>query len=162
MIQYTIYRYNENGKPLGSENETAETAAKKELTADFVADVLFNGGDVSLENLLKSLQPETRNKFIEAVKNIIAKLKEIFVGTSELTEIEQLEQKFLEVANKVKEMNAAEAEQQKTTTGDGSGVKHSIVALNDGNVYVRASRSVVKGSTVYEMRKDISSLHSSS
>lgn len=154
MIQYTIYRYNENGKPLGSENETAETAAKKELTADFVADVLFNGDDVSLENLLKSLQPETRNKFIEAVKNIIAKLKEIFVGTSELTEIEQLEQKFLEVANKVKEMNAAEAEQQKAT-GDGSGVKHSIVTLDSGKSYVQASRRVITSKTVAEQRKEI-------
>ena len=45
-----------------------------------------------------------------------------------LAKIQQLENEFIEVANKVAQMNAAEAEKsakQKTTTEDGSGVKYS-------------------------------------
>ena len=54
----------------------------------------------------------------------------LFKGRTELTEIEALEKRFLEVANKVSEMNKTETEgktgQQKTTTDEGSGVKYSI------------------------------------
>ncbi len=39
-----------------------------------------------------------------------------------------------------------------------SNSKYAIVALDDGKVYVQASRNVIKGNTVAEMRKDIADL----
>ena len=138
--QYIIKRYADAGQPLGSveENVSERTAAKMEAVADFVADVLFDGRSTSLENLLNSLQPQTRSKFVEWLRETIAKLKEIFVGRPELSEIEMLEKRFLEVADTVSKMNAEEARQQKTTTEKGGGVKNSlsdisVVDLTDDN-----------------------------
>ena len=44
---------------------------------------------------------------------------------------------------------------EKNTTDDG-GVKHSLVVMDNGSVYVKASRNVITGTTKAEQRKNIS------
>ena len=69
-----------------------------------------------------------------------------------------LQKRFLEVANKVSEINKTETEgktgKQKTTTGDGSGEKYAIVTLDNGMSYVQASRNVITGKTVKEIKQE--------
>lgn len=121
-----IYKYKKAGKTLGGNGISETEAAKREAIADFVGDCLFGGNNAATEKLLNGLKDEERNKFVALVKRIFAKLKEFFGGTEKLSEIERLENEFLAVANKVAEMNAKETEQQKSTTEEGSGVKHSF------------------------------------
>ena len=118
---YIIEEYKKANKPLGNETTDERTAAKMEAVADFVADKLFGGRDADMQKLLEAFQPETRKTFIEWVKGVFAKIKQVFKGRTELTEIENLEKQFLDVAKKVAKMNEAETEQQKTTTDEGSG-----------------------------------------
>jgi uncharacterized protein YaaR (DUF327 family) len=114
-IDDVIAKYQKSGKPLGNENESAETAAKKEIVADFVADVMFNGRN--LDTMLNAMDPVYRNKFVKWISEIFQKLKDVFKGQNQYTEIERLEKQFLDVAKK--------AAKQKTTTDEGSGVKFS-------------------------------------
>ena len=136
---YIIEEYKKANKPLGNETTDERTAAKMEAVADFVADKLFGGRDADMQKLLEAFQPETRKTFIEWVKGVFAKIKQVFKGRTELTEIENLEKQFLDVAKKVAKMNEAEAEQQKTTTYEGSGVKYSY----PGEMSLTADKSLL-------------------
>ena len=51
--------------------------------------------------------------------------------------------------------NKALNSEQKNSTTDNGSVKYSIVELEDGTSYVKANRKVITGTTVAEMRKDI-------
>lgn len=127
---YIEEKYRKAGQPLGGNGVSERTAAKQEAIADFVGDVLFGGNNAATEKLLNALKPAERNRFVAWVKEIIAKLKKVFAGTPNLTEIQQLENEFIEVANKVAQMNAAEAEKstkQKPTTEEGSGKQNDLV-----------------------------------
>ena len=117
-----IDKYDRQGAPLKGDKRAA---ANKEIIADFVGDMLFTGDTKTAEQFLKGLGVESRNRFVALVKNFFAKLKAIFSGDAELTEIERLEKQFLEVANKVAKMNKAE-QNKKTTTEEGSGVKYNL------------------------------------
>ncbi len=85
----------------GYQGPKAQLLANQEMVANFVGDMLFGGRTDITEKLLNSMTATERKGFIAIIKEFFAKLKELFKGTAELTEIEHLENLFLETANKV-------------------------------------------------------------
>lgn len=83
----------------------AQLLANQEMIANFVGDMLFGGRTDITEKLLNNMAPAERSGFIAKIKEFFAKLKELFKGSEELTEIERLENLFLETANKVAAKN---------------------------------------------------------
>lgn len=135
-----IDRYDEAGHPLGNDSTEKALAARKEMIADFVGDMLFGGKTKITEDLMNAMSPKARRSFIEWVQDFWAELKRIFAGKPELVTIEQLEKDFLKLARKVEKQNSkAEqsgskrkqnvAENEKTTE-DGE-----TVDKNDGISY---------------------------
>ena len=121
-----IDKYDRQGAPLKGDKRAA---ANKEIVADFVGDMLFTGDTKTAEQFLKGLGVESRNKFVALVKDFFAKLKAIFSGDEELTEIERLEKQFLEVANKVAKMNKAEPQTESASKKTSKNTSYSFSSI---------------------------------
>ena len=113
-----------------------------ELVADLVGDYLFSDPD-----FVKNLSVNHRNVFQKIYDEIKYLLKVATAGSKEARQLEKVKHEF--------EKLYRESNIKQENTAKDSGVKHSIVALEDGKVYVDASRNIIKGETVDEMRSDI-------
>lgn len=102
----------------------AQLLANQEMVANFVGDMLFGGRTDITEKLLNNMAPAERSGFIAKIKEFFAKLKELFKGSEELTEIERLENLFLETANKV-------AAKNKTSTQGSGDIVYSFKNVNN-------------------------------
>lgn len=117
--QDIIDRYKRKGVEIKGD---PQQYARNEMVANFVGDMLFGGKTKITENLLNAMQPQVKKTFIEKVKAFFKKLGSIFKG-KQLTEIQKLENRFIETAQKVAEFN--EKGNKKTTT-EGSGKAYSF------------------------------------
>ena len=114
-----------------------------ELVADLVGDYLFNDPDFA-----SHLSTQNRNVFQKVYDEIKYLFKLATAGSKEYRELERVKKAF----------DDAYREGAKNTA-DG-GVKYDIVALDNGNVYVTASRKVIEGTTKAEQRKNITDFFS--
>ena len=123
-----------------------ESQCYDEILADFVGEYLFGGENAVSEKLINALEPPKRKTFKDVIKDIINYFKEKFQKNKSIqSEIQKIENEFIKVYNQaVEQKNTAE-----------SGVRYSIVALDNGNTYVKASRNVIKGDDISEWRKQI-------
>lgn len=87
--------------------------------------------------------------FVEKIKNALARLAKSNPEYSALQNDFEAQQKVLQMFDEA--LNSG----QKNSTTDNGSVKYSIVELDDGTSYVKANRKVITGTTVAEMRKDI-------
>ena len=118
-----------------------------ELTAELVGDYLFQDSD-----FISKLSTENRNVFQKVYDEIKHLLKLATSGSDQARKLEQVKHKFDQV---YRELGKAQK-----NTAENSGVQYSIAALDNGNVYVTASRNVVEGKTKAEQRKDITKFFS--
>ena len=114
-----------------------------ELVANLVGDYLFTDGD-----FVNRLSVENRNVFQKVYDEIKYLLKLATAGSKEYRELERVKKAFEDAYR-----------QSANNTADGS-VKYDIAALDNGNVYVTASRKVIEGTTKAEQRKDITNFFS--
>lgn len=112
-----------------------------ELTADLVGDYLFTDSD-----FVNNLSVTNRNVFQKIYDEIKHLMKLVTAGSKEARQLEKVKRTF----DKAYQENG----KAKENTADG-GVKYSIVNLEDGKIYVEASRNVINGTTRAEQRKDI-------
>ena len=112
-----------------------------ELTADLVGDYLFTDSD-----FVNNLSVTNRNVFQKIYDEIKHLMKLVTAGSKEARQLEKVKRAF----DKAYQENG----KAKENTADG-GVKYSIVNLEDGKIYVEASRNVINGTTRAEQRKDI-------
>ena len=149
-LQKALFKYAESKGELASRKAALtelyngiDADIDKELTADLVGDYLFSDKDF--------INGLTTNKTLfQKVYDEIKYLCKVATG-KELTEIEKVKREF----DKVWEEFSAEG-----INKENAKTNYSIVALENGNVYVKASRKVIKGATVDEMRNDISNFFS--
>jgi len=127
-----------NGKE-GYTGEDASTKIEQEVVADLVGDYLFADAD-----FVNNLSTNHRNVFQKIFDEIKYLCKAATAGSKEARELEKVKKIFEE---------AYRAETKNPTTE--GGVKYSIVALDNGNVYVKASRNVITGTTKADQRKNI-------
>ena len=109
-----------------------------ELTADLVGDYIFTD-----EAFVRSLSTEHKGVFRRVYDEIKYLVKLVTAGSKEARQLERAKRVFDKVWS---ESGAA---------GGVDGVKYSIVALEDGKMYVDASRNVITGSTKAEQRANI-------
>ena len=95
----------------------------QEVYANFVGDMLFEKGNLTLDNLIDNLDAKSKPRFIQALLDIIDWLKQKLKGNKEITlELVRLETKYLRALNaaqKAWEQKQQTAEQQKTSTESG-------------------------------------------
>ena len=115
----------------------------KELTADLVGDYVFSDPD-----FVNKLSVEHRNVFQKVYDEIKYLLKVATAGSKEARELERVKRIF-EQAYRAETKNTAD-----------NGVKYDIAALDNGNVYVTASRKVITGKTKTEQRTEITKFFS--
>lgn len=125
------------GKP-GYETDF-DTKLQEELVADIIGDHLFTD-----EDFARQLAAEDRNLFQKIFDEVKHLVKMATPGSKEARQLEKLKHTFEKVW---REKNTAQQ-----PDGD---VKYSIVALDNGNVYVKASRNVITGNTLSERRQNI-------
>lgn len=113
-----------------------------EVTADLVGDYLFTD-----EDFIRNLSAEHQNLFQKVYAEIKYLLKAAIAGSTEARKLEKVKKMFDKAYRE-------STEAQKNTTEDG-GVRYSIVALDNGNVYVKASRNIITGTTKADQRKNI-------
>ncbi len=126
------------GKP-GYETDF-DAKLQEELVADIIGDHLFTD-----EDFVRQLAMEDRNLFQKIFDEIKHLVKMATPGSKEARQLEKLKHTFEKAYRETK--NTAQ-------TPDGN-VKYSIVALDNGNVYVQASRNVITGNTLSERRQNI-------
>ena len=114
-----------------------------ELTAELVGDYLFTDTD-----FINNLSTKHRNVFQKIYDEIKYLYKVATAGSKEARELERVKKVF---------EDAYRAETKNTADG---GVKYDITALENGNVYVTASRKVINGSTKAEQRNEITKFFS--
>ena len=146
-LQKAVFEYAKSKGELDSRRKNLEKLYSEEdidseLTADLVGDYLFQDAD-----FIKNLSVKNRNLFQKIFDEIKYLCKVATAGSKEARELEMVKKLFAEVYR--------ESDAKQKSTAEDSGVKHSIVALDDGKVYVDASRNIIKGETVDEMRSDI-------
>lgn len=117
-----------------------ESTPEEELIANLVGKYVFNEYD-----FVKHLATNNQDLFHRAWDSIKHLYRMATAGSKEARQLERVKYQF-EKAYKEVAKSGAKVE----------GTKHDIVALENGNVYVKASRKVINGTTVDEMRKDIS------
>ena len=116
----------------------------EELTADLVGDYLFTDS-----GFINNLSTEHRNVFQRVYDEVKYLLKVATAGSKEARELEKVKKAFDDAYRNMGTKNTAD-----------SGVKYDIAALENGNVYVTASRKVIEGTTKSEQRKEISNFFS--
>lgn len=112
---------------------------EKELLADMVGEYLFT--DSGFVKSLSTKNPGLFKKIYEEIKY----LAKTFAGTKQGAALEKVKKTFAEIYRDADIKNTAQTD----------GVKYSIVALDNGNVYVKASRNVITGTTKADQRKNI-------
>jgi hypothetical protein len=115
-----------------------------EVMADLLGKYVFEGRDFIME-----LATKDRNVFQKLYDGVKHLVKLATAGSKEARRLAQVEREFENVYRKLAQKN----------TADG-GVQYDIAALDNGNVYVRASRKVIEGKTKAEQRKEISNFFS--
>lgn len=123
--------------------------AEAEVLADFVGDNLLGSGDrldITLEELskLNGKQPGIIQRIREFVCDMINRFKGNKKFGSLVNDLEYLNSR-LEKAMRSKDKK----------TSDNQTEKYSIVALENGNTYVKASRNVISGDNISAWRKQI-------
>ncbi len=113
-----------------------------------MGDYLFQDAD-----FVGHLSTKHRNIFQKIYDEIKYLCKIVTAGSKEALQLEKVKKAFDEAYR-------ASKSDVKENTAENSGVKHSIVALEDGKVYVDASRNVITGKTKAEQRKNISDFFS--
>ncbi len=127
----------ESGKQVVKDVYNEGTDIDSELNANVVGEYLF--GD---EDFVKHLSTKHNSTFGKIYRYIEHLLNLVTAGSKEARQLEEVKWRF-EKAYKA----------QKNTANDG--VKHSIVVLDDGKMYVEASRNVISGNTKAEQRANI-------
>lgn len=127
----------------------ATANAEAEVLADFVGDNLLGSGDrldITLEELskLNGKQPGIIQRIREFVCDMINRFKGNKKFGSLVNDLEYLNSR-LEKAMRSKDKK----------TSDNQTEKYSIVALENGNTYVKASRNVISGDNISAWRKQI-------
>lgn len=132
-----------------------EEYINEEISANACFTVLSDEDNfVNLVKENKSLAQRVRDFFADFIQTIRNALVKISKSNPEYRALEgdiEAKQKILEM------FDAALNSKQKNNTTDNGSVKYSIVELEDGTSYVKANRKVITGTTVAEMRKDITS-----
>ena len=116
-----------------------------ELTADLVGDYLFTD-----EDFVRHLSTSNRNVFQKIFDEIKYLCKIATAGSKEARKLEEVKHTFEKVWRE---------SGQKNTTEE-SGTKYDIVVLEDGKLYVEASRKVINSTTRSEQRKEITNFFS--
>jgi uncharacterized protein YxjI len=116
----------------------------KELTSDLVGEYVFSDPD-----FVNNLSAEHKNVFQKVYNEIKYLLKVATAGSKEARELERVKKIFEQAYRESATKNTAD-----------SGVKYDIAALDNGNVYVTASRKVITGKTKAEQRTEITKFFS--
>ena len=116
-----------------------------EITADIVGDYLFTDSD-----FINNLSVNHRNVFQKIYDEVKYLLKVATAGSKEARELEKVKRAF----------EKAYRDGGNNKTAEDGGAKYDLVALDNGDVYVKASRNVINSTTVKGMREDISRLFS--
>ena len=121
------------------------SGARAEMIADFVGDALFSDNGSGLEGIIKNADTKERGAIRQFLHDFISYLKKKISGNREISfEISKLEDMFNRMF--------ADATEK---TSDNQTEKYSIVALENGNTYVKASRNVISGDNISAWRKQI-------
>lgn len=121
------------------------SGARAEMIADFVGDVLFSDNGSGLEGIIKNADTKGRGAIRQFLHDFISYLKKKISGNREISfEISKLEDMFNRMFTDATEK-----------TYDNQTEKYSIVALENGNTYVKASRNVISGDNISAWRKQI-------
>ena len=153
-LQKTIFDYAKKKGEYDSRLESITELYKKyapdadpleELTADLVGEYIFSDQD-----FVNNLSVKNQNVFQKVYSEIKHLLKLATAGSEEA--------RMLEKAKRAFEKAYQKAGKQKNTAD--SGVKYAISALDNGNVYVTATRNVIEGKTKAEQRKEITNFFS--
>ena len=121
------------------------SGARAEMIADFVGDALFSDNGSGLEGIIKNADTKERGTIRQFLHDFISYLKKKISGNREISfEISKLEDMFNRMF--------ADATEK---TSDNQTEKYSIVALENGNTYVKASRNVISGDNISAWRKQI-------
>ncbi len=115
-----------------------DAKAERELVADLCGDYLFSDTD-----FISRLSVKNRNLFQKIYDEIKYLAKLATSGSKEARQLEKVKHLFEQVYRDTK------------NTAHPDGVKYDIVALDNGNVFVKASRNVITGKTKAEQRKNI-------
>ena len=140
--------------------------AYDEVIASSMESVLNDGNVMDLLDQLETADKSLWEKFcsfLEEIADLIHRTVQAFRNVhpesdegrivERMTEIHaQLQQAFAEGLHEGGENYRTGG---KENTADNSGVKHAIVALTDGSVYVQASRNIITGTSVAEQRRNI-------
>ena len=144
-------KYSDNLK--GKTDAQKKSVIDEEIAANACFTVLSNEDNfTALVKQNRSLAEKVRDFFADFAEKIKNALTNLAIKNAEYKVLQndyEAQQKILEMFNK-----ALNSEQKNSTTDNGS-VKYSIVELEDGTSYVKANRKVITGTTVAEMRKDI-------
>lgn len=137
----------------GKTESQKKSVIDEEIAANACFTVLSNEDNfTALVKQNRSLAEKVRDffaDFIEKIKNALTRLAKNNAEYSALQNDTEAKEKILAMFNK-----ALESSQNNNTT-ENSSVKYSIIELDDGTSYVKANRKVITGTTVAEMRKEI-------
>lgn len=121
------------------------SGARAEMIADFVGDALFSDNGSGLEGIIKNADTRERGAIRQFLHDFISYLKKKISGNREISfEISKLEDMFNRMFTDATEK-----------ISDNQTEKYSIVALENGNTYVKASRNVISGDNISAWRKQI-------
>lgn len=120
-----------------------DASAVKELTADLIGEYVFNDYD-----FVYNLATKNQNVFQKVWGEVKYLAKVATAGSKTARQLEKVKHNF-EKAWRAQKNTATE-----------SGTKYNIAALEDGKVFVQASRKVINGTTKAEQRKEISNFFS--
>ena len=123
----------------GYTDGNVQTKLEREMVADLVGDYLFTD-----KAFVESLSRENRNVFQKIFDQIKHLCKLATAGSEEARQLEKVKKIFQDVYRG----------DIKNPTGEGE-TKYDIVALENGNVYVKASRNIITGKTKADQRKNI-------
>lgn len=137
----------------GKTESQKKSVIDEEIAANACFTVLSNKDNfTALVKQNRSLAEKVRDffaDFIEKIKNALTRLAKNNAEYRALQNDTEAKEKILAMFNK-----ALESSQNNNTT-ENSSVKYSIIELDDGTSYVKANRKVITGTTVAEMRKEI-------
>lgn len=148
QIQYEAYKNSDEMSKVMRDRFTMNDA-EEEVLADFVGERLLGTGG-QLEETLDMLSDINRKhrgifqKIRDFVRDMINRFKGDKTFKGLVSDLEYLNERLKRVA---------ESDNKKIS--DNETEKYSIVALENGNTYVKASRNVIKGDDISEWRKQI-------
>ena len=144
-------KYSDNLK--GKTDAQKKSVIDEEIAANACFTVLSNENNfTALVKQNRSLAEKVRDffaDFVEKIKNALTRLAKNNAEYRALQNDAEAKEEILAMFNKALESS------QNNNTADNGSVKYSIVELEDGTSYVKANRKVITGTTVAEMRKDI-------